>query len=101
MDYVDDLKFKDDLSKLDPDEMAKAILKRKLKLWSHEKKYRAFKRGNCFIEVEVKELIFGVHADPKQTEIIKEVAKKLCPNKQVKTMERENLEIGEVEANEI
>lgn len=96
VEYVDDLKI--DHHEQD---VAKSILTKKLSLWSHEKEHRVFKRNNCFVDIKVKELIFGLHVDPRQKELLTKIAEKFCKNIKISQISRDQLETGEVDDFEI
>lgn len=82
-------------------DLAKSVLTKKLSLWEHEKEYRAFKQKNSFIKVNVKELMFGLHAEKRQKELLSEIAKRFCPCIEIKTISRDILEKGNVDEYEI
>lgn len=94
--YVDDLKIDEHAQ-----DVAKLILTKKLTLWSHEKEHRAFKRCDCFVSVKIKEVIFGVHAEQRQKELLTEIAKKFCKNVKISQVSRNQLETGCVDEHEI
>ena len=96
VDYVEDL-----VLDRNTDNLAKSILTKKLRLWNHEKEYRVLKRNDHFVGVEVKELIFGVHANPGLCELISEIALRFCPGVKVRKMQRQELETGVVDEHEL
>jgi hypothetical protein len=52
----------------EPAAAAKRILSHKLEIWDYEKEHRVFVQGDDFIDVTIKEVVFGrrVHPDDKQ-----------------------------------
>lgn len=74
------------------DNIAKSILTKKLKLWTHEQEHRAFKQYDKFVNVEIKELIFGLHSNSEQRELLTKIAKKFCPEIEVKHISRSELD---------
>ncbi|MBO3700518.1 hypothetical protein [Roseivirga sp. E12] len=77
------------------DNVPKHILSRKLRLWDHEQEYRVFKQNENFVKVEVKELIFGLKTDSNKKEILTKIARQFCPEIEVRTITRDQLDTGE------
>ena len=90
--YVDKLR----IDKSD-DNFAKSALTKKLQLWKHEKECRVLKRNNDFVKVEIKELLFGIHADQRKKELLEKIARKFCPQISIRTLERGALKTGNAE----
>ncbi|ACA86733.1 DUF2971 domain-containing protein [Shewanella woodyi] len=95
--YVDDLK----LDKEEGGDIAKAILTKKLKLWSHEREHRVFAQGSPFVAVKVKELVFGINTESRQSELLTAIAKKFCPGITIRQLVRTDIETGELDEYEI
>lgn len=96
MDYVESLK----LDTVEGD-LAKSILSRKFSIWRHEREVRVFQRENPFVSVFPEELILGVHACPRQSELLQQVAKKFYPDLEVRRIQRVDLETGGVDQDEV
>jgi hypothetical protein len=72
---------------------ATEILRRKYKLWAHERESRVFiPKRQKFISVEVKEIIFGVATSSATKKIIGAVQEKFQPNAQLRDLKAEELE---------
>lgn len=97
VEYVDDLKLENNHD----GDVAKRILTKKLKLWTHEKEHRVFTQGHQFISVDIKELVFGIHTEERHVELLSKIAKKFCPGIDIRTLTRSDLETGEVDEFEI
>ena len=97
VDYVDDLK----LEIIEDGDIAKNILTRKLKFWSHEEEHRVFTHGSPFVAVDVQELIFGINTEPRHVELLTTIAKKFCPAIQIRQLKRTDIEMGELGEDEI
>ncbi len=93
--YVEELRL-DEVQ----DNLPKYILSRKLRLWDHEQEYRVFKQNDAFVKVKVKELIFGLKTDNNQKEMLTKIAKQFCPEIEVTTITRDQLDTGEDPDNE-
>lgn len=103
VDYVDDLNL--EIAANDPSvgpdyrDIAKKILSRKLRPWAYEEEHRVFlekepwKEQSSFVNVQIKEIIFGINSDTDKRELIKKVAEKFCPGVQIRTMDRDDLDI--------
>lgn len=89
IDYVDELT----LEKTHPN-LPIRILSKKLKPWSHEQERRVFTRGAPYVDVKVKELIFGLNTDKHTKELVSDIAKKFCPCVKVRTILSDELERG-------
>lgn len=89
IDYVDELT----LEKTHTD-LPIRILSKKLKPWSHEQERRVFTRESSYVDVKVKEVIFGLNTDGPTKELVSEVAKKFCPGVKVRTILPQELERG-------
>ncbi len=90
--YVDDLQ----LDTTDGD-IARQVLTKKLRLWEHEKEHRVLIRGDHFVSVDVKQLIFGLESDGTKKDLLTKIATKFCPSIEVTTISRDQLEKGDVE----
>jgi hypothetical protein len=71
---------------------AKGILSRKINLWAHEKEHRVFKRGDPFVKVHVREVIFGLQTERTTKELVTAIAQKFCPDARIWTIRRNDLE---------
>ena len=96
IEYVEKLKL--DVSR--DGDLAKSILSKKLSLWSHEKEHRVFSNRE-YVKVNVRELIFGIKTNHFQKEILTKIAEKFCPDISVRLLEKNDLETGDVESDEI
>lgn len=76
-------------------DLPKVILKRKLKLWDHEQEFRVFQRNQEFVKVKVRELIFGLKTDAIKKEMLSKIATKFCPDVEISTLSRDQLNTGE------
>lgn len=102
--YVDNLNLK--IAPHDPDidpdyrDIAKNILSRKLRPWAYEEEHRVFveiepfKEQPSFVNVQIKEIIFGIKSDVGKRELIRKVAEKFCPGIQIRDMVRGELDIS-------
>lgn len=88
--YVEELRLEEV-----QDNLPKYILSRKLRLWDHEQEYRVFKHNENFVKVKVKELIFGLNTDGNKKEMLTKIARQFCPDIEVRTIERDQLDTGE------
>jgi hypothetical protein len=89
IDYVDELA----LEQSHPD-VPMRILSKKLKPWSHEQEHRVFTRGSKYVDVRVKEVVFGLATNELAKELVTEVAKKFCPRVKIRTIRARDLERG-------
>lgn len=72
---------------------AKEILRRKYKLWAHEREVRVFSpKEQEFVSVEVKEIIFGVATPDIIKKIICAIKDKFRPAAQLRDLKDEELE---------
>jgi hypothetical protein len=67
IDYVDDL-----MLEKNNDDVPMRILSKKLKPWAHEQECRVFTRGNDYVSVRVKEIVFGLTTNTTTKELILE-----------------------------
>lgn len=76
---------------------ARGILCRKYKLWEHEREHRIFThKDNLYVDVDVKEIIFGLSTPNSVKKIVEAVAVKFCPTATWRDLRREELEGLEV-----
>jgi len=93
--YVKDLIIKQHTA-----DIAQLILRRKYDLWTYEEEVRVFKRNEkgknaeTFIEVKVKEVIFGTKTDASIKTLVTAIAKKFCSGVVVRTIKRDDLRTG-------
>lgn len=87
-----------DFSLLD-DTTPKELLLRKYSNWKHEEEWRVLKKingGNQYVDVEIKELIFGLKSDSKETknkkELLTAIVRKFCPDIKIRTIRDEEIE---------
>jgi hypothetical protein len=74
----------------------KQILKSKLQFWKYEEEWRVFteesdKNKNVYVNVEIKELIFGMKTDEQAKELLQTIVNKFNPKIKCKTVERDEL----------
>jgi hypothetical protein len=86
IDYVENLNIE-----LDHNDIARRVLSKKLELWRHEREHRVFVRQS-FVNVEVRELYFGVGTRPNIKEVVTAVANAFCPGLRVSTLTKDELD---------
>lgn len=104
--YVDDLNLEpaNDIIKHDYRDVAKRILSRKLRPWAYEEEHRVFVekktvRGRpSFVNIKVKEIIFGINTDANKKKLIRKVAEKFCPGIPIGKIERNDLDVSRASA---
>ena len=93
VDYVDDL-----TAAINVPDIARGILMKKLKFWGYEKEQRVLFQQTSpeepFIQVEVRELIFGFRAESHTKELISKIAECFCPEIAIRTIKEHELETG-------
>lgn len=62
----------------EPAEAAKRVLSHKLEIWDYEEEHRVFVQYSKFVELEIKEVIFGRRA--KDKDFYKKLILAFCPN---------------------
>lgn len=92
MRYVDDFTIAPD--NLNQEEIAKVILSKKHILWKHEREHRIFTKGIQFVDVKIKELIFGYDTDPDTKKIIGQIAEQFNPGVIVSSITKQQLNNG-------
>jgi hypothetical protein len=87
--YVDDFNIE-----IQQEEVGRAILLRKHKSWRHEREHRVLVTGRQFVKIEVRELIFGIEANPATRELVSLVARKFNPGVKISSMTATKLNTG-------
>ncbi len=86
IDYVENLNIE-----LNHNDIAQRILSKKLRLWRHEREHRVFVR-QPFVNVNVRELYFGVSTVDPLKELVTAVATRFCQGIQISTLTKDDLD---------
>jgi len=70
-----------------PRETAIRILSHKLDVWGYEKEERVFVRGQKFVSVNVKEVIFGKRMSNQDKSLVKKLINAVSPHTKISTSE--------------
>jgi hypothetical protein len=79
---------------LNVSDVALGILSKNLFPWKHEREHRAFVRRKEFINVKVRELIFGIHTPDRTRKLLSAIAKNFWDGIKIETLKDSDLEIG-------
>src|SRR5260370_30747256 len=85
IDYVENLNIE-----LNHADIAQRILSKKLRLWRHERERRVFVR-QPFVNVDVRELYFGVGTADSVKKLVTAIATPFCPDIQISTLTKDYL----------
>lgn len=81
---------------INQNDIARTILCRKHEFWKHEREHRVFvnEGREPFVPFKIREVIFGVEADPEMKKLLGTIAKKFNPGVEVKSLSKAELNTG-------
>jgi hypothetical protein len=87
--YVEDFNIE-----VHQEDVGRAILLRKHKSWRHEKEHRVLVEDRPFVKIRVREMVFGIEANPGTRELLSLVARKFNPGVKISSMTAGKLNTG-------